>query len=709
MKMNKKAKERIRRLTQELKRHNDNYYIYNQPEISDEAFDALLRELSDLEAQYPQFAASDSPTKQVGSDLFSSAKWSEPVAVEEHTEDDVVTTKFQQFRHRYPMLSLSNTYSEEEISEFHQRVCRLLGDETPEYVCELKFDGLAISLTYQNGALLRAVTRGDGEKGDDVTNNVKTIKSVPQQLHGVFPEDFDIRGEIFMPRKSFEELNQNRIENEETPFANPRNAASGSMKMQDPAEVRKRRLDCFLYFVVGDDLPYDNHFDNLLAAKSWGFQTSEYAVKCERLEQLLDYITLWDEKRYTLPFDIDGIVIKVNSYRQQEILGYTAKSPRWAIAFKFKAERIATELLSVDFQVGRTGVVTPVANLKPIFLAGTTVKRASLHNADIIQTLDIHEHDWVYVEKGGEIIPKITGVELSHRDSAAKPVTFITHCPACGAALVRAEGEAGYYCPNEFGCPPQQKGKIEHFIARKMMNIESLGEGKVEILFEKDLVRNVADLYELRYEELLGLEKVIENPDGKSKRISFREKTVENILSGIEKSKSVPFERVLYALGIRYVGETVAKKIARHFKNMEALIAASEEELTQAEEVGDKIAASIRNYLSDERNLLIIERLKSYGLHFEIEEDETPKSDKLAGQTIVISGVFQHHSRDEYKAMIEQYGGKNAGSISKSTSFVLAGDNMGPAKLEKAQTLGIPVKNEDEFLEMLDDVEVENF
>ncbi|MDR0363696.1 MAG: NAD-dependent DNA ligase LigA [Bacteroidales bacterium] len=700
----RKIKERIQWLTRELKRHNDNYYLYNQPEISDEQFDMLLRELSDLEILYPQFTLPDSPTQHVGSDLFTSAKIE--FAPREQF-DDVITTKFQQVRHRYPMTSLSNTYSEAEIADFHQRVCKLLGSETPEYVCELKFDGLAISLTYQEGKLLRAVTRGDGEKGDDVTNNVKTIQSVPLKLHGNYPEDFDIRGEIFMPRKAFDQLNQERIENEETPFANPRNAASGSMKMQDPTEVRKRRLDCFLYFLAGDDMPYDNHYDNLKAARSWGFQTSDYAVKRYTLEQLFEYIKLWEEKRYTLPFDIDGIVIKVNSYRQQELLGFTAKSPRWAIAFKFKAERIATELLSVDFQVGRTGVVTPVANLKPVFLAGTTVKRASLHNADIIQALDIHERDWVFVEKGGEIIPKITGVEISRRNPDAKPVSFITHCPACGTELVRAEGEAGFYCSNEFGCPPQMKGKIEHFIVRKMMNIESLGEGKIEILFDKNLVRNAADLYELRYEQLFGLEKVIENPDGKSKRISFREKTVENILNGIENSKSVPFERVLFALGIRYVGETVAKKLARHFKNINALIAASEEELKQADEVGDKIAVAIRNYFADERNLDIVQRLRNYGLRFEIEESATTRSDKLSGKTIVISGVFQHYNRDQYKAMIEQYGGKNAGSISKNTSFVLAGENMGPAKHEKAQELEIPLINEREFLEMIDGIEAQ--
>jgi len=672
-------KEKISSLTNELNHYNYCYYVLNNPEISDQEFDMKMRELADLEAEYPWFVLPNSPTQRVGSDL---------------------TKDFEQVAHRFPMLSLSNTYSEEEVVEFHNRTCKLLFPEKPEYVCELKFDGLAISLTYQQGQLVRAVTRGDGVKGDDVTNNIRTIKSIPLQLQGNFSSDFDIRGEIFMPLNAFETLNKQRLEEGQPPFANPRNAAAGSLKMQNPAEVEKRRLDGFFYFLSGNNLPFDNHFDNVNAARSWGFKVSEYMEKCEDVEAVFDYIKRWNVQRRELPFDTDGIVIKVNNYRQQEILGSTAKSPRWAIAYKFKAEEAETQLLSVDFQVGRTGVVTPVANLAPVLLSGTTVKRASLHNADIIKQLDIHCNDFVYVEKGGEIIPKITGVNVSKRSPESKPVEFITECPECGTSLERAEGEAGFYCPNEFACPPQMKGKIEHFISRKAMNIESLGEGKTDILFDSNLVTKPSDLYSLKYEQLFGLEKIITHPTDKPKKISFKEKTVENILKGIENSKDAPFERVLFALGIRYVGETVAKKLAFHFKNMTALMTADEETLKQADEVGDKIAASLKGYFSDNRNTQMIEELRVAGLQFEIDGDNQPQkvSDILFGNNIVISGVFQRHSRDEYKALIEAHGGKNVSSISKNTTFILAGDNMGPAKYETAQALQIPIWSEEEFL-----------
>ena len=678
-KRKEEIKERISSLTNEINYHSSLYYGKNDPEISDQEFDMKMRELEDLEKEYPEFALHSSPTQRVGSDL---------------------TKDFEQVAHRFPMLSLSNTYSEDEVVEFHKRTCKLLFPEKPEYVCELKFDGLAISLTYQQGQLVRAVTRGDGVKGDDVTNNIRTIKSIPLQLHGNFPVDFDIRGEIFMPLHAFEMLNKQRLEEGQQPFANPRNAAAGSLKMQNPAEVEKRRLDGFFYFLSGNNLPFDNHFDNINAARSWGFKASGYMEKCEDLEAVFDYIKCWNVQRRELPFDTDGIVVKVNNYRQQEILGSTAKSPRWAIAYKFKAEEAETQLLSVDFQVGRTGVVTPVANLDPVLLSGTTVKRASLHNADIIKQLDIHCNDFVYVEKGGEIIPKITGVNVSKRSPESKPVEFITVCPECGTTLERAEGEAGFYCPNESACPPQMKGKIEHFVSRKAMNIESLGEGKTDILFDNNLVTKPSDLYSLKYEQLFGLEKIITHPTDKPKKISFKEKTVENILKGIENSKDAPFERVLFALGIRYVGETVAKKLAFHFKNMTALMTADEETLKQADEVGDKIAASLKGYFSDNRNTQMIEELRVAGLQFEIDGDNQPQkvSDILFGNNIVISGVFQRHSRDEYKALIEAHGGKNVSSISKNTTFILAGDNMGPAKYETAQALQIPIWSEEEFL-----------
>ena len=700
-------KERINLLTKELNHHNDCYYKKNAPEISDQQFDMMMRELANLEAEYPLLALENSPTQRVGSDLTgdfepettAQGTWSRDVEVQEWE----ISKSFQQATHRFPILSLSNTYSEEEITEFHHRTCKLLSTEKPEYVCELKFDGLAISLTYQQGRLVRAVTRGDGVKGDDVTNNIRTIKSIPLQLHGDFPDDFDIRGEIFMSLSAFETLNKQRLEEGLPPFANPRNAAAGSLKMQNSAEMEKRGLDGFFYFLSGENLPYDNHFDNVNAAQTWGFKVSEYMEQCHDLEAVFDYTKRWNVQRHELPFETDGIVIKVNSYVQQEVLGNTAKSPRWAIAYKFKAEEIETQLLSVDFQVGRTGVVTPVANLNPVQLSGTIVKRASLYNADIMKLLDIHYNDFVYVEKGGEIIPKITGVNKSKRLSKNKPIAFITECPECGTVLERENGETGFYCPNESACPPQMKGKIEHFISRKAMNIESLGEERIDILFDNGLVKKPSDLYMLKYDQLFGLEKIITSPIEKSKKLSFKEKTVNNILKGIENSKDVPFERVLFALGIRYVGETVAKKLAFYFKNMTDLITANEEKLKQAEEVGSKIAASLKRYFSDKRNRLMIGELRAAGLHFEIGDDNLPQkaSDILNGKNIVISGVFQYHSRDKYKAIIETHGGRNVSSISKNTSFVLAGKNMGPAKYEIAQALEIPIWSEDEFLKFI--------
>lgn len=676
------AQDRIQKLTQELDRHNYNYYVLNQPEISDKLFDKMLRELSDLETEYPWYASLDSPTKRVGSDL---------------------TKNFKQVKHKFPMLSLGNTYSKEEITDFHQRVCKLLENDTPEYVCELKFDGLAISLNYENGRLKHAVTRGDGEKGDDVTNNIKTIKSIPLKLHGDnHLNTFEIRGEILMPFEAFNSLNKDREEIGEQPFANPRNAAAGSLKMQDPTEVAKRKLDNYMYYLVGDKLPFKSHFESLQNAKQWGFKISEFISKCSTLEQIFDYIDYWDKNRKNLPIATDGVVIKVNDYQQQEILGFTTKSPRWAIAYKYKAEAASTPLLSVDFQVGRTGIITPVANLKPVQLAGTVVKRASLHNADIINALDLHYSDWVYVEKGGEIIPKITGIDIKKREKDAKPVEFITNCPECNTPLVRKEGESGYFCPNEYHCPPQLKGKLEHFIGRKMMDIESLGEGKIDLLFEKGLIKNSADFYNLTYNQLFGLEKILVDENDKTRKIGFKEKTTENILNGIEKSKAVPFERVLYSLGIRFVGETVAKKLAIHFKNIDAIKNASFEELITVEDIGDKIATSILDWFKVEQNIELINNLKNSGLQFAVQETQNSIiSNKLQDKTVVVSGVFQHFSRDEIQNEIEKHQGKVAGSISKKTSFIVAGENMGPSKYQKAQELKIPIITEDEFIKMI--------
>jgi DNA ligase (NAD+) len=677
-----KAKIRIAELTAGINRHNYQYYVLADPLITDYEFDLLLQELTRLETEFPELVLPDSPTRRVGADL---------------------TKEFAQVQHRYQMLSLGNTYSEDEIRDFDGRVRKLLGDEEPEYICELKYDGVAIGLTYRNGKLAMALTRGDGTRGDDVTTNVKTIKSIPLNLWGDFPEEFEIRGEIFMPRPSFEKLNAMREENGLQLFANPRNAAAGSLKMQDPAEVDKRNLDTYLYSMLGENLPADNHYQCMQKAKEWGLKTSPYIAKCHSLEEIYSFIETWNKDRKELPFDIDGIVIKVNSFRQQELLGFTAKSPRWAIAYKFKAERVSTPLLSIDYQVGRTGTVTPVANLKPVFLAGTTVKRASLHNADIIKKLDLHEGDHVFVEKGGEIIPKVIGVDPDHRAFFAPEVRFITHCPECKTKLERQEGEAAWYCPNDTGCPPQIKGRLEHFISRKAMNIDSLGEGKIELLFDKGLVNNVSDLYTLTYKDLIGLEKTFEGEeDEKERKISFREKTVANILQGIEQSKSTPFERVLFALGIRFVGETVAKKLASHFGSINAIKGATFEELKEVEEIGEKIAGSVVNHFSNIENLKIIERLREKGIRFQSEETGTKViEDKLGGKSFVISGVFQNYSRDQLKEMIENFGGKNTGSISGKTDYLLAGEGMGPAKMKKAAELGVRVISEDEFLKIL--------
>jgi len=676
------AIRRIDELTEEVNRYNYQYYVLSSPQISDYEFDLLLEELIRVEAEFPELITPDSPTQRVGADL---------------------TKEFVQVKHKYLMLSLGNTYSEEEIMDFDGRVRKLIG-VNPEYVCELKYDGIAIGLTYRNGKLVQALTRGDGTQGDDVTTNVKTIKSIPMNLWGDFPDEIEIRGEVFMPRSSFENLNREREKKGLQLFANPRNAAAGSLKMQDPAEVAKRNLDSFLYYMMGDDLPADNHYQCLQKAKEWGLKISPYIIKCHSLEEIFSFIELWNIGRKELPFDIDGIVIKVNSLRQQEMLGYTAKSPRWAIAYKFKAERVSTPLLSIHYQVGRTGAVTPVANLKPVQLAGTTVKRATLHNADIIQKLGLHVGDHVFVEKGGEIIPKVIGPDLDHRSADSRGVKFITHCPECGSLLERQENEAAWYCPNEYGCPPQIKGKLEHFISRRAMNIDSLGEGKIELLYDKGLISNIADLYDLKYEQLLGLEKIYEADEGqKERKIGFREKTVSNILQGIEQSKSTPFDRVLYALGIRFVGETVAKKLAFHFGSVDLIIKAGFDELKEVEDIGGKIAESVISYFSNPDNLKIIERLREKGISFQLDKSGIAiTDDRLGGKAFVISGVFRQFSRDQLKEMIEKYGGKNTGSISGKTDFLLAGEDMGPVKLQKARKLGVNVITEDDFLAMIE-------
>ena len=661
-------KERIDQLRTDLHRHNYNYYVLNTPEISDKEFDDMMRELQDLEKEHPEYQDENSPTMRVGSDL---------------------NKNFTQVTHKYPMLSLGNTYSENEVTDFYDRVKKALNEDF-EICCELKYDGTSISLTYENGKLVRAVTRGDGEKGDDVTDNVKTIRTIPLVLHGNYPKSFEIRGEILMPWVVFEELNREKEAREEALFANPRNAASGTLKLQNSAIVASRKLDAYLYYLLGEELPCDGHYENLQAAASWGFKTSEHARKAHSLEEVFEYINYWDTERKNLPVATDGIVLKVNSLRQQKNLGFTAKSPRWAIAYKFQAERALTRLNKVTYQVGRTGAVTPVANLDPVQLSGTIVKRASLHNADIIEGLDLHIGDMVYVEKGGEIIPKITGVDKDARSMLiGEKVKFITHCPECGSKLIRFEGEAAHYCPNETACPPQIKGKIEHFISRKAMNIDGLGPETVDMFYRLGLIKDTADLYRLKTDNIKNLERM-------------GEKSAENIVNGIAASKEVPFERVLFALGIRFVGETVAKKIAKSFTDIEELENADLEKLKNIDEIGEKIAQSIITYFSNPANRELVERLKSNGLQLHrTEEDLSGYTDKLAGQSIVISGVFTHHSRDEYKEMIEKNGGKNVGSISSKTSFILAGENMGPAKLEKAQKLGVKIMSEDEFLALL--------
>ena len=662
------VKEKIDQLRADLHRHNYNYYVLNAPEISDKEFDNRMRELQELEKEHPEYQDDNSPTMRVGSDL---------------------NKNFTQVAHKYPMLSLGNTYSESEVTDFYDRVKKALNEDF-EICCELKYDGTSISLTYENGKLVRAVTRGDGEKGDDVTDNVKTIRTIPLVLHGSYPESFEIRGEILMPWEVFEELNREKEAREEPLFANPRNAASGTLKLQNSAIVASRKLDAYLYYLLGEELPCDGHYENLQAAAGWGFKTSEYMKKAHSLEEVFEYIRYWDTERKNLPVATDGIVLKVNSMRQQKNLGFTAKSPRWAIAYKFQAERALTRLNKVTYQVGRTGAVTPVANLDPVQLSGTIVKRASLHNADIIEGLDLYIGDMVYVEKGGEIIPKITGVDKDARSMLiGEKVKFITHCPECGSKLIRYEGEAAHYCPNETSCPPQIKGKIEHFISRKAMNIDGLGPETVDMFYRLGLIKNTADLYQLTADDIKNLDRM-------------GEKSAENIIKGIEASKEVPFERVLFALGIRFVGETVAKKIAKSFNDIDELENANLEKLINIDEIGEKIAQSILTYFANPLNRELIERLKSTGLQlYRREEDLSGYTDKLAGQSIVISGVFTHHSRDEYKELIEKNGGKNVGSISAKTSFILAGENMGPAKLEKAHKLGIKLMSEDEFLTLI--------
>ena len=662
-------KEEIEALRAELNQHNYNYYVLSAPTISDREFDEKMKHLQDLEMTYPQYADPDSPTQRVGSDL---------------------SKEFQQVVHKYPMLSLGNTYSESDVRDFYERVARSL-NEPFEIVAELKFDGTSISVTYEHGRLARAVTRGDGTKGDDVTANVKTIRSVPLRLLGDnYPDELEVRGEILLPWVEFDRLNAEREEQEEPLFANPRNAASGTIKQQNPAVVAARKLDAYFYYVLGENLPSDTHWGNLEQARRWGFKISKSMKLCHSMDEIIDFINYWDTERKNLPVATDGIVLKVNSLSQQRNLGFTAKNPRWAIAYKFQAEQAETRLNSVSFQVGRTGAITPVANLEPVLLAGTVVKRASLHNADIIKGLDLHIGDQVYVEKGGEIIPKIVGVNKEARSfMIGDEVRFVNRCPVCGTLLVRIEGEAAYYCPNDMGCPPQIKGRIEHFVTRRAMNI-NMGPETVEDLYEAGLVTNVADLYELKMADLMHLER-------------WAEKSARNLMESLRNSKNVSFERVLYALGIRYVGETVARRLAKAFRSMERLEKATAEELLAVDDIGERIAESVIDYFSNERNREVVDRLKSHGLQMELPEENTNGgNDKLKGLTIVISGTFAKHSRDEYKVMIERNGGKNSGSVSGKTDFILAGDNMGPAKLEKAAKLGVKIINEEEFLKMIE-------
>lgn len=662
-------KQRILQLRKDLQEHNYKYYVLNQPSISDQDFDFMMHELQDLEARHPEMADPDSPTQRVGSDI---------------------STEFKQVAHKYPMLSLSNTYNEQDVADFYESVRKGLGGEDFEICCEMKYDGLSISLTYVDGRLVQGVTRGDGVHGDDVTANVRTIRSIPLVLKdGDWPREFEIRGEILLPWKEFERLNAEREAAEEQLFANPRNAASGTLKSLNPAVAAERHLDAYLYYLLGDGINGDGHYENLTRAKAWGFKISEGMRKVKTLQEIYDFINYWDTERKNLPVATDGIVLKVNSLRQQRALGYTAKSPRWAIAYKFKAERECTRLNEVTYQVGRTGQITPVANMEPVQLAGTTVRRATLNNEDFIRSLDLHEGDYVFVEKGGEIIPKIVGVDTSRRDTQAQPVQFISRCPECGAELVRYEGEAAHYCPNDAGCPPQIKGRIEHFISRKAMNIDSLGPETVDEYYRRGLIRNVADLYDIRVEQI--------NGDGS------RQKSAQKVVDGIAASRQVPFERVVFALGIRFVGETSARLLARKFKNMDALASATLQQLTDVDGIGEVIAKSVITYFANPVNREIVSRLRGYGLQMSLSEEQMQSAgNKLEGKSIVISGVFARHSRDEYKRIIEENGGKNVGSISGKTSFILAGDNMGPAKLQKAEKLGVPIVDEETFLSMLE-------
>lgn len=662
-------KQRILQLRKDLQEHNYKYYVLNQPSISDQDFDFMMHELQDLEARHPEMADPDSPTQRVGSDI---------------------STEFKQVAHKYPMLSLSNTYNEQDVADFYESVRKGLGGEDFEICCEMKYDGLSISLTYVDGRLVQGVTRGDGVHGDDVTANVRTIRSIPLVLKdGDWPREFEIRGEILLPWKEFERLNAEREAAEEQLFANPRNAASGTLKSLNPAVAADRHLDAYLYYLLGDQITGDGHYENLMRAKAWGFKISEGMRKVKTLQEIYDFINYWDSERKNLPVATDGIVLKVNSLRQQRALGYTAKSPRWAIAYKFKAERECTRLNEVTYQVGRTGQITPVANMEPVQLAGTTVRRATLNNEDFIRSLDLHEGDYVFVEKGGEIIPKIVGVDTSRRDTQAQPVQFISRCPECGAELVRYEGEAAHYCPNDAGCPPQIKGRIEHFISRKAMNIDSLGPETVDEYYRRGLIRNVADLYDIRVEQI--------NGDGS------RQKSAQKVVDGIAASRQVPFERVVFALGIRFVGETSARLLARKFKNMDALASATLQQLTDVDGIGEVIAKSVITYFANPVNREIVSRLRGYGLQMSLSEEQIQSAgNKLEGKSIVISGVFARHSRDEYKRIIEENGGKNVGSISGKTSFILAGDNMGPAKLQKAEKLGVPIVDEETFLSMIE-------
>ncbi len=695
MKSESAIHNRVVQMSKIIDDHNYNYYVLAKPTISDYDFDMLLEELIMLEKEHPEFAFIDSPTQRVGG---------------------TITKEFQAVKHKYPMLSLGNTYSEDDLKAFDERIIKVL-ETNYEYVCELKFDGVAIGLTYIDGKLVRAVTRGDGVQGDDVTANVKTIGSVPLKLRGSdYPAEFEIRGEIFLPRSSFSKINEefeaqltedgySAEEIADRLLKNPRNAAAGTIKMQDSGVVAKRGLDCILYAMYGESLHFETHLKSLEAAEKWGFKISHHSERCNTIDDVIRFLKKWEQKRFELPYDTDGVVIKINSFDQQNELGFTAKSPRWAIAYKYKAESASTILESISYQVGRTGAITPVANLKAVHLAGSTVRRATLHNADQIEKLDLRIGDTVQVEKGGDVIPKITGVDLTKRKQNSVPTTYITHCPFCNSLLERKEGEANHYCPNYSGCPPQIKGRIEHFISRKAMNIDSLGEGKVEMLFDNDLIKDPSDLYKLSYENLIGLEKVIDDDDGKTKKISFQEKTVQNILKGIRESLETPFERVLYAIGIRYVGETVAKKLAFHFKSIEAIEKASYDDLVKADEIGDKIAESIIDFFRDKTNESIIERLKSAGLQMEIAADSIPekKSDRFEGLSFVVSGTFSKFSRDELKNLIEQHGGKNVSGVSAKTSFLLAGEKAGDSKMEKALKLNVKVISEDDFVKMVED------